>query len=547
METFLNSEVFSAFADASDSVYIFANDLRINMSRWSKRAVDYFDLPDEYMLEADKYWLARIHPEDREMVADELSEVLSGNKNVHLARYRALNKYNEYIWVECNGRIVYDENGRATVFAGMISRLDAPNKFDILTGFMTYYEFFGESFFHRFGIAMFISVDDTNKVITNYGYSYCKDILMTLADNMRKLCREEDRIYRFNSGEFVVLIPDGEEEYAVTLFEKIKSIAAKLKVSDESSVALSISAGVAHYDLDIDSKNDIINRVQFSLDYARRNKKGSMQFFSDDIESTQKRIELIRREIRSSIEDDFNGFEILYQPWVDRVDGRIKGCEALLRWKGDTVKDSNPDEFIPILEENGDIIPVGYWVMRNTMRQQKIWNERFGELLISVNVSYQQFLHEGFALRALQYCKDYSINPTSIIMELTESSAVKNPAALSSVFNLLRLNGFRIALDDFGTAYSSMHLLKNLPADIIKIEHSFVRELSSQGHEIDFAIIESILMLCQKIGCLSIVEGVENQEVDSIIRAMDVGFLQGYYYSRPVSREEFENMLILQK
>ena len=162
---------------------------------------------------------------------------------------------------------------------------------------------------------------------------------------------------------------------------------------------------------------------------------------------------------------------------------------------------------------------------------------------VSFNISYRQFMDEQFASKVINKVKETGINPANLVAELTESCSVDNPASLAEMFKCIRDEGIHVALDDFGTAYASMELLKVIPANYIKIEHMFVRELADEGHEIDLVIIENILSLCKKLGYTSVVEGVENEEVEKIVKKLKPQYLQGYFYSKPVCKAEFEEML----
>ena len=200
-------------------------------------------------------------------------------------------------------------------------------------------------------------------------------------------------------------------------------------------------------------------------------------------------------------------------------------------------------EFIKVLEDYGGIREVGCWVMEQSIKQQVAWRGTYGNLWVSFNVSYQQFMDDSFEDKLVSYAEKYGVDPTYMIIELTESCQVDNPRELAAMFDRLRKRGFKIALDDFGTAYASLEMLKCLHVDYIKVEHSFVRELSEPGHDIDYVIIDNLLEMCRRLGYYSIVEGVENDKVADIVGKMDVTLLQGYYYSRPVCRDDFEVLL----
>ncbi|MDE6421382.1 MAG: EAL domain-containing protein, partial [Lachnospiraceae bacterium] len=252
---------------------------------------------------------------------------------------------------------------------------------------------------------------------------------------------------------------------------------------------------------------------------------------------------VLREDLKQCVKNDFKGFELFFQPFVNPDTGKIEGCESLLRWKGERIKDSYPMEFIKVLEDYGEIHEVGYWVMEQAIRQQAAWRDTYGELQVSFNVSYQQFIDDTFEEKAISCVKKYGANPEYIIIELTESCQVEDPKELAAMFGRLREQGFKIALDDFGTAYASMEMLKWLPVDYIKVEHSFIRELAQPGHDVDYVIVDSLLEMCKRLGYHSIIEGVEDGKVADIVGALKATLLQGYHFSRPVCRKDFEKLL----
>ncbi len=539
----LKSSLYEAFAEASDNVYIYVTDMATGLARWSLSAVRYFDLPGEYLQNPGAMWGERIHPDDRELYLKDIEAVFSGKTNHHSCQYRVMNRYGEYVWLECKGTMIYDADGNMEIFAGMMTRLDSQSVYDPLTGILTKNEFYAYDFVSGSGVIMLFGIDDFRKIINTYGYSYGDEILVEFAKRLASRCERDQKVLRFTGDEFMLLLPGDGRERAVRVFDVLRDEVCGLRMKDGRSITLSISAGADCYPLPNGDRNDLINHLELAMDYVKRVNKGSMAFYSGEIEEKQLRRITLKKELRQSIANNFAGFELYYQPWVDAGGTGIMGCEALLRWKGEQIRDAGPMEFIPVLEEDNGIIEVGRWVMKEAMKQQKKWQEKFGDFKVSFNVSYRQFLEVGYVEDVIETARKYGVIPDNMVIELTESCDVDTPENLAVIFGKLRDYGFRIALDDFGTGYSSMELLKKLPADEIKIEHSFVRELERSGHEVDFAIIESIMLLCRRIRCGVVVEGVENQEVDEIVRGMGATYLQGYYYSKPICREDFERML----
>lgn len=543
---FLNDKLFEAFASSSDNVYVYVTDLQSGLSRWSKNSVEYFNFPNEYMTNVIPFLQENIHPEDQEGYFSDLAEVLTGKRDRHSYQYRLKNRYGEYVWIECKGSVIR-ENGVPVIFAGLMTRLDNQNKYDSVTGLPTIFDFYNYDFKGKNGYLLLIGIDQFRKVVSNYGYHVGDRVLVEFAKKIRKLCEPDAKLFRMSGDEFLVITENISGETLQEFFECIKDSAGEIELEDSRKIHLSVTAGASAFPADGTEKEDLLSNAEHSLEYCKGTRRGELLIFSKTIADSQMRLQKLREELKQSIKDNFNGFTLYFQPIVDGERNRIIGCEALLRWKGETIKDSYPGEFIKILEDDGNIIPVGRWVMEQAVKQQSIWNRDYPGIIVSFNVSYQQFVADRFIENLMDAVTKYGVDPSSMIVELTESCKVEKSEELAEIFRKLKNEGYKVALDDFGTAYASLEMLRNLPASIIKIEHSFVRELADPGHDIDYVIIDSLLSMCRKLKCNAIVEGVESERVADMIKDLDTTMLQGYYYSKPVPREEFEKMLESQK
>ncbi len=543
MSDIFNNELFEAFATASDNVYIYVCDMRTNISRWSMASVKYFGLEGEYIEDAGAMWERHIHPDDRALYQEDIGGVFSGAKARHECQYRAKNAEGEYIWLECKGSVIKDADGTPIIFAGLMTRLDGQNKYDSLTGLLTMHEFPHYDFTQKKGVALLVGLDGFRKVVSNYGYNASDDILVFFSKKIKEFCKPEWKVFRFSGDEFLIIAYGADKDVVNDFFDKVDREIDRTELADGHRISLSASGGAVLFPKDADNREILVNRLEHSLDYAKNHYRGNLVFFSEEIAKVHKRNLMLREDLKQSIENDFKGFELFFQPFVNPETHRIAGCECLLRWKGEKVTNSYPMEFVKILEDYGGIREVGFWVMEQAIRQQVKWREKYGELQVSFNVSYQQFLDDDFEEKIVSYLEKYGCNPSYMIIELTESCQVDKPQELASMFDRLRKRGFKVALDDFGTAYASLEMLKSLHVDYIKVEHSFVRELSEPGHDIDYVIIDNLLNMCKRLGYDSIIEGVENDKVANIVGEMEASLLQGYYYSRPVCLEEFEQLL----
>ena len=439
--------------------------------------------------------------------------------------------------------MIWDEEGTPIIFAGLMTRIDGQSKYDSLTGLLTTHETRYLDFASQQGIALLIGMDGFRKTISNYGYNTGDEILIKFSREISDLCKTGWKVLRFSGDEFLIIAFASGAQEVKDFYEEIRRKTDVVILEDGRKVGISISAGGVHFPQDADTREVLINKLEHSLEYAKNNQRGHLVFFSEEIARKHERGLVLREDLKQCMKNDFKGFELYFQPFIDPDASRIAGCECLLRWKGERIKDSYPMEFIKVLEDYGDIHEVGFWVMERAIRQQAVWRDLYGELRISFNVSYQQFLDDTFEERAISYVKKYGANPNYIIIELTESCQVEHPKELAAMFRRLRAQGFKIALDDFGTAYASMEMLKWLPVDYIKVEHSFVSELAQPGHDIDYVIVDSLLEMCTRLGYDSIIEGVEDSKVADIVGELNATLLQGYHYSHPICRKEFEKML----
>lgn len=543
----LDTMLFDALAKASSTVFFWATDIGAKRSRWSKATVDYFNLPSEYTDDVVGDWTKVVHPDDLQIWLSDAKEVVEGKKARYSCQYRAKNRYGEYVWVENNGYVLNNENGEHVLSAGMITRLDVQNRYDPQTNMLTTYAFYSENFFDGAGTVLMLNVDDFRNVISTYGYSAAKELVGQLGALVKEACNPPMKLYRFGTDEFMIILPGGTKDSTRSLFNRIADAVRMSRVMNGTIIRVSISGAAVMYPEDCVKKDDMVEKLDYSMGYVKKHHPGKMTFYSEQLAREQERKNLLKEDLIQSVQNEFKGFSLFFQPLVEPDTERINGAETLLRWKGEVIQDSYPAEFIDILEETGYIRQVGLWVMEQTFLQKKAWEEKYGNLQLSFNVSYQQFMDQDFAAKVIKKANEIGVDKESVIIELTESCQVKDPESLANVFEELEKEGFKLALDDFGTAYSTMEMLRKLPVDYIKIDHSFVRELADEGHEDDYIIVDELVRLSNRLHHGAIIEGVENQSVVERLKDVNASLLQGYHYSKPVAKDVFEGLLDKQK
>lgn len=541
MNQIIDNDLFEAFANASDNIFIYATDCKTNLTRISKKAVSFFGFESEYIHNFSELWIDYVHPEDRNIYTDDISAVHNGTSMYHNCQYRVRNRYGKYVWIECRGSVIKDSTGNPDIFAGIMTRLDNQTKYDNLTHLLTGYELLRNPF-NETGALMLIGIDNLRTINSRYGLLFGNKVISRLADILTKEATNAI-VYRFQGDEFAVYGKGMTVDEMSEIFKKV-FIACGEEDPDTKSVKFSISAGILAF-TETDYTPDILSKAELSLAFAKDNSSSHMTIYSAEIEAKQNRKNKVSEELLNCIKNDFRGFYVVYQPILDSLGKTVVACETLLRWKTDNeeIGACYPDEFISILESNGGINDIGYFVMREAIKQAALWQKQFKKFNVSFNVSYMQLEDPKFVPAIIEAVEKYNVDASCIVVELTESIFVADTVMVKNSFELLRKHGIKIALDDFGTGNSSFWMLHNIDVDIIKLDQSFIRGLDKSTNKIDFAIVESVCLMCKRIGCLTIAEGVETEDIQNMINKFGFAGLQGYLFSRPVEVPDFEKFL----
>lgn len=542
MNKILDNYLFEAFANASDNIFVYVTDVKTDESRWSKKAVDFFGLESEYFTGALNLWLEHVHPDDQDIYLEDINAVFSGKSMHHNCQYRAKNRFGEYVWVECRGSLICDEQGDPIVFAGIMTWLDNQNKYDNLTHLLTGFELLRITNVEQ-GSLMMIGVDRLRDINSQHGMLYGNRIIVRLAQLLESYASDA-MIYRFQGDEFAVYGRQISEQDMLEIFLRVQK-ACKESENECGLINFPVSAGITAFEKD-DEITDILARAELSLSFAKEKSSTHCEIYSQELEAKRTRSNLVSEHLLRSIKNDFEGFYLVYQPILANEGNKIVGCEALLRWNPNNadVGTCFPDEFIAALEKNGGIIDVGYFVMREAIRQASIWQKKYKEFHVSFNVSYLQLEDSEFVPRIIETIKEFEVDPRRIIVELTESVFAADTVMVRSSFELLKRYGIEIALDDFGTGNSSFWMLHSMDVDIIKLDQSFIRGLEKNCKKIDYAIVESVGLMCDRIGCKTVAEGVETDGIWKMISGFQFSGLQGYLFSRPVETDSFEKLLV---
>lgn len=540
----LLDSIFEMNCIPADGMYIYICDMKYDYSRWSKAAVDSYGLPSEYMYGAGAIWEEHIHEEDREAYRNGVADIFAGISKGHDMQYRARRINGEYNVCTCRGIVVNDENGEPEYFAGTIRDHGVQSNIDSLTGLSNQYGFFDEVQSNivknnkmriaLLGIAKFSEVNEI------YGYHFGNLVLQKVGRFLFEHIGNYGWVYRLDGTKFAILSTDIDS--AERLKRKYNELRARFRegiVIDDKKIMLELNAGLINVDnFNVDSQT-IMTCLSFAYNESKIKKHGDAVVFNNDLGSGKmQRIEKIQA-IRASITRGFDGFYLMYQPFVDAKTEKLKGAEALLRWKSEEYGIVPPDHFIPLLEQDPIFPSLGEWILTTAVRDAKKMLENYPDFTVNVNLSYSQIEKADFVDMVMDILDKTGYPPEHLCLEVTERCRLLDIDMLGNTLCSLKSRGVKVALDDFGTGFSSIGIVKELPFDTIKIDRSLVSRIEEDIKERE--LIKTFVMVANTCGAKVCVEGIETAGMGDILRQYDVDSFQGYYYSKPLVYEDFMN------
>ena len=379
---------------------------------------------------------------------------------------------------------------------------------------------------------MFVDLDRFKNVNDTFGHAVGDDVLREMAKRLTCSVRESDTVSRVGGDEFVIVLPHAQ------VGTDIAPIAANLvaKISEPCVVGgrelrVTPSIGVSIFPDDNEDPVKLLSFADAAMYHAKANGRRNVQFYTKTMSvALQARLRL-ENDLHQAISQQ--QLELYYQPRIEFKTARVVGYEALIRWNHPAEGLIEPAMFIPIAEESGLIIPIGEWVIREACRQMKHWREAgFVVGAIAVNLSARQFFDDKLPQRVQQALEESGLIPAQLELEITESILMANTEETMNLFAQLKRLGVRLSIDDFGTGFSSLAYLKRFHVDNLKIDHSFVRDISTDPE--DAAIVQAIVNLAQSLQLRVIAEGVETREQLDFLASCGCQEAQGYYFARPL-------------
>ncbi len=513
---------------------------------------------DHEIGDSPEEWFRRIHPDDLDRVRSDVAAHIEDQTPHYEDEYRIQHKDGTYLWMLGRGLAVRDGSGKAYRMAGSQTDITRGKVVDILTGLpnrVLFMDRLGRSFERakrrkdKTIALLFLDLDSFKLVNDSLGHLVGDKLLVAIAERLEAIIRPTDAVARFGRNntvarlggdEFTILLEDVTNVVDATrVAERIAGDLAAPFVVGGQEVFPTASVGIAIYNPSYQSPEELLRDADAAMYSAKALGKGRHQIFDVNMRAnTLARLQL-ETELRRAIER--KEFENYYQAIVSLKSGEILGFETLVRWNHPTRGILQPDEFIPVAEETGLIVPLGKWVLETACKQMGIWQGVFAAdhpLRIGINLSWRSFHQPDL----LQYCdsilRETKLSRGSLCLEISENSVMPDPQKTTELMHQLKALGIKLVLDGFGQGYSSLGYLHRFPLDSLKIDRSFVFRILKEG-----AIARTIIMLGQSLKLTVIAEGVETLEQIGRLKDFGCEYAQGNFFSVPLNAREATDLL----
>lgn len=523
--------------------YLYVYEIKSDRYTISESALKRFKLPGKEYTDVVEKHREFTHPDDIDMLIEDLTRMVQGVQDFHDLKYRWLGKDGESIWINCRGRVVKGEDGKPELMIGCINEIGRKQQADNVSGLL------GESSLQQYiqsvegigtnGYILRLGIDDFKSINEKKGIEYGDEILRHTAECINKVILPGQRLYRVVADEFAVVdLFGGTVKDALKLYRCVQQEIIQFIRRNKYEVFYTMSGGI----LDLSemkewSYSEMMKYSEFALEQAKREGKNRCNLYSaEEYEKFLKSRKLLL-DLRHAVNHNYEGFDLYFQPIVSTDKKQLASAEALLRFKHEEFGFVSPLEMIPLLEESGLIIPVGRWVLRRAMKMCKKMQETIPDFKVSVNLSYIQVLKSDVLKDVLEYLQTYELSASSLIIELTESGFLEADDNFMNFCKGLKEYGIPLYLDDFGTGYSNFHYLYDIEPNTIKIDRSFTVKALKSSYE--HSLLKHIIDMIHGIKLHMCVEGIETEEELQAISQLGPDYIQGYYFGRPCPETVF--------
>ena len=536
-------DMIKAIASLSKKSYLSITNLRTGITWWSERAMDYFGMKENYTIRGMEKANRKIHPDDVATFKRGFKERVDG-KNLDTAWEYRIQDGDSYNRFNAMARVLYDEQKQPFIIIIRYDNYGISDEVDSVTGLYT------EPALKRHitqlldntrpSALLKIGLDQFSHINVMYGAAFSDKILNCAAQELLRLLKGKGYVYRLSGAKFVISFKKVSKAELQQIYDEIIDAFENTEVEGKK-IPLKVSAGAIFMEPYMKETNAVRSRLTYALNHSRLEHHGELVIFNDEIcGSDENQFELIG-VIHQCATHNFEGFRMFYQPIADTKTGKIRGMEALLRWELEPYGMVSPGVFMEWLEQDPCIFDLGNWILRTALTDvQKLRKETEG-FFVNVNVAAAQLERREFRSAVMNILKETGAKPEELCLELTERCRDLDIQFLRREVEFFHSQGIKIALDDFGTGNSSLSLALELPFDELKVDMSFIRDIKQKPQ--NQAMVQSIVDYARRTNTETCIEGIENKEVSDYIEQFGSTWQQGYYYSKPVPIEQFEEVL----
>ncbi len=463
-------------------------------------------------------------------------------------------------WLECEAAVIYDKKGRPkdkvlrfediTKFKRQHEELIYLAYYDMLTGLhnRNYFVQLLGKFLRKAEkeekkvCVMFVDIDDFHRINDGLGIVVGDEVVQQYGQYLSSFGGKDVIVSHFNSDIYCLAIYDshGTEEVEQIYRAMGKRLEKPFVLSGGQEIFITAGIGVASYPEAAKNALELINCAEIVMLKGKARGKGSIQYFDTAILKDFLQDIDIENKLKDAV--FHQNFTIAFQPQYQANNKKLRGVEALIRWKDKEGNMISPSVFIPIAEKNGTIISIGSWVMEESVRIFSGWKKKYqASLILALNISAIQYKRRDFVDSLMQVLEKYEVSPSEVELEITESILIDDLEEVKNKLLALKEYGFKISLDDFGTGYSSLSYLKGLPIDTLKIDKSFIDTVISDNNT--KIITESIIYMVKRLGYETVAEGVETKEQFEYLKSIECDSIQGYFLGRPMPPDQVEMLL----
>ncbi len=502
--------------------------------------------------------LSYIPNDDRDRVVHAFEDARErGTRFVLEHRILSADHKERYVYQQCD--VIMDEDKKPRYILGTIQDITALKRAEDMILHQAYHDLltdlpnqtlFNERLTHAIKVAehagnqiavVLLDIDRFQLINDSLGHDIGNELLVAFAGFLSSFVKEGDTVARIAGNEFAVLIESAPST------EKINEIISRLrqtlkeKVFDLGSqkVIITMSIGIAVYPDDELEMSDLIQSASTAMRKAKKLGGDQEYFYTRELNRRVDDRLRMENELRSAIEN--NELELFYQPQIDARTKKIVASEALVRWHHKDQGLVLPIRFIPLAEKTGLILPLGYFVLEQSIKQTKQWNDKGHDISVGINLSARQFMQADLVEQVETLIDKYGIKLTNVDLEITESIAMTDAENSINKMHQLKELGVKLSMDDFGTGYSSLSYLHQFPLDVLKIDRSFVKDIV--GHAEDGAIARAVIAMAHSMNLKVIAEGVETKSQQTFLAEHGCDVMQGYLFSKPIPADEFEKLL----